>query len=85
MKLFSNKRRPVHLGPYPLERLERTTVIPGIPSERKPRPVRKRSEPALRFAEVANDYNDLLDQWQDGTPPRKKLQLRRIRLISLNR
>lgn len=72
MKLFSNKRRPVHLGPYPLERLERTTVIPGIPSERKPRPVRKRSEPALRFAEVANDYNDLLDQWQDGTPAKEK-------------
>ncbi|SVE13148.1 uncharacterized protein METZ01_LOCUS466002, partial [marine metagenome] len=25
MKFFSSKNRPVHLGPYPLERLERSS------------------------------------------------------------
>ena len=66
MKLFSNKRRPVHLGPYPLERLERTSWVPGLPVERKPRPARKRSKSPLRFADVADGYLNLLDQWQDG-------------------
>lgn len=32
MKLFSYKNRPVHLGPYPLERLPRTTALPDISS-----------------------------------------------------
>ena len=28
MRLFSYRDRPVHLGPYPLERLRRTTATP---------------------------------------------------------
>jgi hypothetical protein len=34
MRLFSYRDRPVHLGPYPLERLRRTAVAPdasGLP------------------------------------------------------
>lgn len=30
MKLFSYKSRPVHLGPYPLERLPRTSLVPDL-------------------------------------------------------
>ena len=67
MKLFSNKLRPVHFGPYPLERLVRTTMVLHLPTERKPRTVPKRSEHPLRFSDVADAYIDLLDQWQDGT------------------
>ena len=66
MKFFSSRHRPVYLGPYPMERLERTTTIPEISTERKLRPVRKRSSQTQRFSEVANDYLDLLDQWQEG-------------------
>ena len=72
MKLFSNKRRPVHLGPYPLERLERTAAVPGMSTEHKLRPVRKHSEQSLRFADVADAYLDLLDQWQDGPLAKEK-------------
>ena len=28
MRLFSYRDRPVHLGPYPLERLSRTSATP---------------------------------------------------------
>ncbi len=67
MKLFSNKLRPVHFGPYPLERLERTAMVLDLPTKRKPRTVPKRSEHPLRFSDVADTYIDLLDQWQDVT------------------
>ena len=30
MKLFSDRKRPVHLGPYPLERLRRRTALPDL-------------------------------------------------------
>lgn len=30
MRIFSHKNRPVHLGPFALERLERTDQVPDI-------------------------------------------------------
>ena len=30
MRLFSYKNRPVHLGPYPLERLARQAALPDL-------------------------------------------------------
>ena len=75
MKLFSNKLRPVHFGPYPLERLVRTTMVLDLPTERKPRTVPKRSEHPLRFSDVADAYIDLLDQWQDGTVAPEKVPI----------
>ena len=35
MRLFSYRDRPVHLGPYPLERLTRSSVAPAL--DRVPR------------------------------------------------
>ncbi|MEE9413634.1 MAG: hypothetical protein V3V01_00015, partial [Acidimicrobiales bacterium] len=47
MKLFSHKKRPVHLGPYPLERLPRIADPSGQPTgltnNPQPRPVEERS------------------------------------------
>jgi hypothetical protein len=31
LRLFSSRRRPMHLGPYPLERLPRTAAAPDFP------------------------------------------------------
>ena len=30
MRLFSYRKRPVHLGPYPLERLQRQRSLPDL-------------------------------------------------------
>ena len=42
MKPFSHRRRPVHLGPYPLERLPRLDAVDALPpgSDSEPLPPR---------------------------------------------
>ncbi|MGE5148376.1 MAG: Fe-S protein, partial [Candidatus Eiseniibacteriota bacterium] len=67
MKLFTNRQRPVHLGPFPLERLKRAP----LPSEAAagPRPARPapRSAPAAgSFDGVAWQYLKLFEQFRDG-------------------
>ncbi|SDG76319.1 hypothetical protein [Roseospirillum parvum] len=37
MKFFSDRTRPAHLGPFPLERLARQEHLPAVPEERRPR------------------------------------------------
>ncbi len=67
MKLFSHKKRPVHLGPYPLERLPRL-VDPAAPPPaiggRRPSESRR---PGPQSASHAFDlYFDLLDADRNG-------------------
>ena len=56
MKLFSNRRRPVHLGLYPFERLPRAPepvpamVAPTSPPDANP--------PAPGLASIARRYRD---------------------------
>lgn len=67
MKLFSHRKRPVHLGPYPLERLPRTSLMappPSAPGAARP-PERRR--PGAHAATAAYDtYLDLFDAQRDG-------------------
>ncbi|MEH6517250.1 MAG: reductive dehalogenase domain-containing protein [Halioglobus sp.] len=67
MKLFSHQQRPVHLGPYPLERLARTHVMPDL--SRLP------AMQAVSYRDVDNDeslvnamarYEAMLDAIRDG-------------------
>ncbi|NIB42274.1 NAD-binding oxidoreductase [Pseudomaricurvus alkylphenolicus] len=67
MKLFSHKHRPAHLGPYPLERLSRTSVKPEYRRQQPPG--------ALEFVNRANpqslsnamlEYVNLMDRLRDG-------------------
>jgi reductive dehalogenase len=57
MKLFSNRRRPVHLGPYPLE---------GLPRAFEPQAAeviatsKRRNPPAAGLASTARRYRDAL-------------------------
>ena len=39
MRFFSYKERPVHLGPYPLERLPHTAVLPDMSGLQPPKPL----------------------------------------------
>ena len=58
MKLFSNRKRPVHLGPYPLEGLPRTSEPQA--AEVMARPKRNRKPPAPGLATTARRYRDAL-------------------------
>lgn len=67
MKLFSHKKRPVHLGPYPLERLDHLEPDVAPPtrwSGTKPR--EGRSESPQSAAHAYGLYLDLFDQQRSG-------------------
>jgi reductive dehalogenase len=60
MRLFSNARRPVHLGPYPLERLPRVDVLPAVTATLKTRP------PASPLAPSILPYMKMFGSLRDG-------------------
>ena len=66
-KLFSSARRPVHLGPYPLEKLARTAQRPDL--ARIP-PMRelsfRRAEEPLSIVNAMQDYQAILDATREG-------------------
>jgi len=65
MRLFSGRNRPVHLGPYPLERLKRATEAPPEP----PRPARPEPDRTIRdgLDGTLHFYRGLFEQFRDGT------------------
>ena len=70
MKLFSHKKRPVHLGPYPLERLKRIgdpgSQPPGL-NGAVPESPRENAEPGeLAVDSAFATYFDLFDQRRTG-------------------
>jgi len=67
MKLFSHKKRPVHLGPYPLERLPRLSVMdaPSIRPTGK-RPSETRREGPQGAGHAYGLYLDLFDAQRIG-------------------
>ena len=64
VRLFSSRRRPMHLGPYPLERLPRTAVAPGftVPAAA---PVPARDAPDSLAASI-KEYMDVIDAQRTG-------------------
>lgn len=67
MKLFSHKDRPVHLGPYPLERLARLTDPAATPPSVDGRRPEEAHRPGPRSAAHAYGlYLDLFDQQRTG-------------------
>jgi reductive dehalogenase len=73
MRLFSNKDRPVHLGPHPMERLSRLSALSPAPAPGQGRriasafadPANQSSRPTL-LAPLAR-YVALFDSLRDGT------------------
>ena len=71
MRLFSHRKRPVHLGPYPLERLPRLAAAgarpPGANAGRlPPRPVEAEQSGPLSAAHAYGLYRDLFDGQRHG-------------------
>ncbi len=64
MKLFSNRKRPVHLGPYPLERLPRTNAVPSLSGVRRPQERRPAGDQSA--VDAYSFYLDLLDSQRAG-------------------
>ena len=75
MKLFSHRKRPVHLGPYPLERLPHRDdpgARPGgIAGAMPPRPGEHRAEGRYGAGHAYATYEELFDRFRDGdvSPP----------------
>ncbi|MEM7275466.1 MAG: reductive dehalogenase domain-containing protein [Actinomycetota bacterium] len=66
MKLFSHRKRPVHLGPYPLERLPRV-ADPAAPVDHAgTRPREARTEGPLGAGHAYGLYLSLFDQQRTG-------------------
>lgn len=86
MKPFSHRRRPVHLGPYPSERLPRLDAVdalpPGSDSEPlPPRPTEAESPGPTSAAHAYELYRDLFNGQRHGevapeapTPAETKLR-----------
>lgn len=67
MKLFSHKDRPVHLGPYPLERLPRVAdPADAPPAVKGARPIEENAEGATGAGHAYGLYLDLFDQQRRG-------------------
>ena len=73
MKLFSHKKRPVHLGPYPLESLPRLSdpeaMPPGLPAADAPmprRPSESDTQGELSVGHAFGVYAELFDDQVHG-------------------
>jgi reductive dehalogenase len=75
VKLFSHRKRPVHLGPYPLERLPRlddpSDRPVGLDGAMPPRPGEADREGPLGAGHAFRIYEELFDRFLDGevSPP----------------
>jgi reductive dehalogenase len=76
MKLFSYKHRPVHLGPYPLERLRRQEDIPdlGIVPAMRPVSYADADQPES-LVNAMGRYIGMLDVVRDGTATALKAEI----------
>jgi reductive dehalogenase len=66
-RLFSDRRRPVHLGPYPLERLTRTDRLPDLGDVPAMRPIGfHRPDQPESIVNAMGDYQAMLDAIRGG-------------------
>ncbi len=67
MRLFSYRNRPVHLGPYPLERLRRSTTAPSDSSLPPMKALHFEHENPESIAHAMARYMAMFDLVRDGT------------------
>ncbi len=73
IRFFSDKKRPVHLGPYPLERLARTSSLPDLDALPPMSPLSFRRPGAPEsIVNAMGDYQAMLDAIRDGLVNRIK-------------
>ncbi|MBZ0128055.1 MAG: reductive dehalogenase [Rhodobacteraceae bacterium] len=71
-KLFSYKNRPMHLGPFPLEKLRRqaSADLSGLPDE--PALSFRRPEAPLSLVNAMQEYQAMLDATREGLVKRER-------------
>ncbi|MGB1214055.1 MAG: reductive dehalogenase [Pikeienuella sp.] len=72
MRLRSYKNRPMHFGPYPLERLPRTDAVDLSQVPPMPPLVMRRMESAASIINAMTDYQATLDAIRDGLVKRER-------------
>ena len=78
MRLFSYRDRPVHLGPYPLERLRRTTDTPDDTALPPMQALRFEQDDPESLAHAMARYMAMFDLVRDGRPRRLTFTSNRI-------
>ena len=67
IRFFSDKRRPVHLGPYPLERFARTDAVPNLAAVPPAEPIAfRRPDAPGDLANAMAEYQAMLDAIRNG-------------------
>ncbi|NKB75985.1 MAG: reductive dehalogenase [Gammaproteobacteria bacterium] len=67
MRFFSDKNRPTHLGPYPLERLKRSPVMPNLSTVPTMEAICfQRPEMLHSIVNAMDEYQSMLDALRDG-------------------
>ncbi|MEZ5813044.1 MAG: reductive dehalogenase domain-containing protein [Rhizobiaceae bacterium] len=67
IRFFSDKHRPVHMGPYPLERLARADATPDLKNVPPMRAVSfRRPEAPASIVNAMGEYQAMLDAIRDG-------------------
>jgi reductive dehalogenase len=64
MRLFSNRNRPVHFGPFPMERLARAATLPDAPPPRDAFP----APSTTPLGRIVNEYIALFEQFRSEDP-----------------
>ena len=70
IRFFSDKNRPVHLGPYPLERLARQSAMPDLSAlPEMPLLSFHRNEQPESIVNAMGEFQAMLDTIRDGLEP----------------
>lgn len=76
MKMFSSKNRPVHMGPYPLERLKRVAVTPDVAKIPDFEPVSfSRPDTPLSIVNAMTEYQAMMDAIRDGAVKAERAEI----------
>ena len=68
MRIFSNRKRAVHLGRFPLERLARAPLQAGLLAEVKRRFAAQGSAPPNKLAEICREYCAIYERFRAAAP-----------------
>src|SRR3954469_9115159 len=66
MRIFSNRKRPVHLGRFPLERLARAPLEGGVLADVKRRFSAQEGPPANQLARICREYCAIYERFRTG-------------------
>ncbi len=72
MRLFSNKHRPVHLSPYPLEKLRRAPIDDDTLRRAEGGYPPAASTPHNELARICLEYSKIYEAFRDGEPSAEK-------------